>query len=111
MKAIPENMMKAAQGGFINATDLADYLVKKGLPFRTAYKISGQIVAHCIQSREVLETLPLETYRTFSDLFDTDLYDEISLTTCVEKRISEGGTSVGSVKSQIAFVRGEIGKI
>jgi argininosuccinate lyase len=111
MKAIPENMLKAAQGGFINATDLADYLVKKGLPFRTAYKISGQIVAHCIQSREVLETLPLETYRTFSDLFDTDLYDEISLTTCVEKRISEGGTSVGSVKSQIAFVKGEIGKI
>ena len=107
MKAIPENMMKAAQGGFINATDLADYLVKKGLPFRTAYKI----VAHCIQNREVLETLPLETYRTFSDLFDTDLYDEISLTTCVEKRISEGGTSVGSVKSQIAFVKDEIARI
>jgi argininosuccinate lyase len=58
-----------------------------------------------------LETLPLETYRTFSDLFDTDLYGEISLTTCVEKRISEGGTSVGSVKAQIASVRGEMGKI
>ena len=111
MKAIPENMLKAARGGFINATDLADYLVKKGLPFRTAYKISGQIVAYCIQNREVLETLPLETYRTFSDLFEEDLYGEISLQTCVEKRISEGGTSVGSVKSQIAFVKDEIGKI
>ena len=111
MKAIPENMLRAAQGGFINATDLADYLVKKGLPFRTAYKISGQIVAHCIANREVLETLPLETYRTFSDLFEEDLYGEISLQTCVEKRISEGGTSVGSVKSQIAFVRGEIEKM
>jgi argininosuccinate lyase len=108
MKAIPENMMKAAQGGFINATDLADYLVKKGLPFRTAYKISGQIVAHCIQNREVLETLPMETYRTFSDLFDEDLYGEISLTTCVEKRISEGGTSVGSVRAQIEYVREQL---
>ena len=109
MKAIPENMMRAAQGGFINATDLADYLVKKGLPFRTAYKISGQIVAYCIQNREVLETLPLDTYRTFSDFFDTDLYDEISLTTCVAKRISEGGTSVASVESQIAYVREVLG--
>ena len=111
MRVRAEVMREAAARGFINATDVADYLVKKGLPFRTAYKISGQIVAHCIQNREVLETLPLETYRTFSDLFDTDLYNEISLTTCVEKRISEGGTSVGSVKSQIAFVRGEIEKI
>ena len=110
MKAIPENMKRAAQGGFINATDLADYLVKKGLPFRSAYKISGQIVAHCMQSGEVLETLPLDTYRTFSPLFDEDLYPEISLTTCVEKRISEGGTSVGSVMAQIAYVRGEIGR-
>ncbi len=105
MKAIPENMKRAAQGGFINATDLADYLVKKGLPFRTAYKISGQIVAYCIQNREVLETLSLETYKGFSPLFEEDLYHEISLETCVEKRISEGGTSVGSVKAQIAYVR------
>ena len=108
MKAIPENMKRAAQGGFINATDLADYLVKKGLPFRTAYKISGQIVAHCIENREVLETLPLDTYRTYSPLFDEDLYTEISLETCVEKRISEGGTSVASVRTQIEFVRGQI---
>ena len=108
MKAIPENMKRAAQGGFINATDLADYLVKKGLPFRTAYKISGQIVAYCIQHHEVLETLPLDTYRTYSPLFDEDLYGEISLETCVEKRISEGGTSVASVKAQIEYVRSQI---
>ena len=105
MKAIPENMKRAAQGGFINATDLADYLVKKGLPFRTAYKISGQIVAHCIRNGEVLETLSLEAYQGFSPLFEEDLYREISLETCVEKRISEGGTSVASVKAQIAYVR------
>ena len=109
MKAIPENMKRAAQGGFINATDLADYLVKKGLPFRTAYKISGQIVAYCIEHREVLDTLPLDTYRTFSDLFAEDLYGEISLETCVSKRISEGGTSVESVRSQIEYVRSQIG--
>jgi argininosuccinate lyase len=109
MKAIPENMKRAAQGGFINATDLADYLVKKGLPFRTAYKISGQIVAYCIENREVLDTLPLDTYRTFSELFEEDLYGEISLETCVSKRISEGGTSVESVKTQIEYVRSQIG--
>lgn len=108
MQANKDNMLKAAQAGFINATDLADYLVKKGLPFRSAYKISGQIVAHCIAEGQVLETLPLETYRTFSDLFEEDLYNEISLTTCVEKRISEGGTSVASVEAQIQFVKSKI---
>ena len=108
MTAKPENMKKAAQGGFINATDLADYLVKKGLPFRSAYKISGQIVAHCIANGQVLETLPLEVYKTYSDLFDEDLYPEIDLTTCVEKRISEGGTSAASVSAQIAYVKEQL---
>ena len=105
MTSRPDNMKKAAQSGFINATDLADYLVKKGLPFRSAYKISGQIVARCIQEGLVLETLPLEEYRKYSDLFDEDLYHEIDLLTCVEKRISEGGTSVSSVEAQIAYVK------
>ena len=100
-----ENMLLAAQKGFINATDLADYLVKKGMPFRSAYKISGQLVAYCIQNNTVLENLPLETYLQYSDLFAEDLYSEISLVTCVEKRISKGGTSVASVKEQIAYVR------
>ena len=105
MTAKPENMKKAAQGGFINATDLADYLVKKGLPFRSAYKISGQIVAQCIRDGLVLETLPLEVYRSYSELFEEDLYQEIDLLTCVQKRISEGGTSVSSVEAQIAYVK------
>ena len=108
MKPIPENMKKAAQGGFINATDLADYLVKKGLPFRSAYKISGQIVARCIAEKTVLEELPLDIYKSFSELFEEDLYDEISLETCVKKRISEGGTSVRSVEAQIKFVKDKI---
>ena len=104
-----ETMKKAAQGGFINATDLADYLVKKGMPFRSAYKISGQIVARCIADGCVLETLPLETYRSYSELFDNDLYHDIDLTVCVEKRISEGGTSASSVDAQIAYVKEQLG--
>ena len=108
MTARTENMKRAAQKGFINATDLADYLVKKGLPFRSAYKISGQLVALCIKENTVLEELPLATYRQYSDLFDEDLYQDIDLVTCVEKRISQGGTSTASVKSQIAWVREEL---
>ena len=111
MKVRTDNMKKAAQTGFINATDLADYLVKKGMPFRSAYKISGKIVAECIEKGCVLEDMPLEDYRAHSELFDADLYGEISLETCVAKRISEGGTSVESVEAQIAFVKKEIEKI
>ena len=105
MTVKPETMKKAAQGGFINATDLAGYQVKKSMPFRSAYKISGQIVAKCIAKGCVLETLPLEEYRAFSDLFAEDLYQDIDLTTCVEKRISEGGTSASSVEAQLAYVK------
>ena len=79
--------------------------MKKGLPFRSAYKISGEIVALCIQNNTVLEELHLDIYKDFCPKFDTDVYEEIDLTTCVQKRISEGGTSVASVKAQIAYVR------
>ena len=105
MKAIPENMKRAAQKGFINATDLADYLVKKGMPFRSAYKISGSLVAMCIKENTVLEELPLDRYRQMSALFEEDLYEAIDLKNCVEKRISEGGTSVASVNAQIKYVK------
>ena len=110
MKALPANMLKAAQKGFINATDLADYLVKKGMPFRQAYKISGSIVADCIKKDLVLESYPMEEYKKHSEIFEDDLYQEIDLRTCVEKRISEGGTSVGSVEAQIKYVREVLGK-
>ena len=99
------NMKLAAQKGFINATDLADYLVKKGLPFRSAYKISGSLVAYCIANNTVLEDLSLDTYKLYSELFDTDLFEAIDLMVCVEKRISQGGTSVSSVEHQIKYVR------
>jgi len=105
MTANCANMKLAAQKGFINATDLADYLVKKGMPFRSAYKISGSLVAQCIRENTVLEDLPLEVYKSYSELFDTDLYEAIDLMVCVEKRISEGGTSVASVEKQITYVK------
>ncbi len=105
MKVKPDNMKKAAQRGFINATDLADYLTKKGMPFRSAYKISGSIVAYCIENGQVLETLPLETYKEFSEIFEEDLYEDIDLFTCVNKRNSVGGTSVQSIGEQINYVR------
>ncbi len=105
MKANTENMLSAAQKGFINATDLADYMVKKGLPFRSAYKISGQIVADCIKNNLVLETMSLEKYKTYWAEFEADLFEEISLANCVKKRISEGGTSVESVEKQIEYIK------
>ena len=110
MRLIPTNMYKAAQEGFINATDLADYLTKKGMPFRSAYKIVGQIVAECIENHTVLDKLPLDQYKKHSDIFEEDLYSEISLEACVEKRISEGGTSVSSVEAQLLLVRKELKK-
>ena len=110
MKVKRDNMYRAAQGGFINATDLADYLTKRGMPFRTAYKIVGEIVAECIAKGCVLDTLPLEDYKKHTDIFAEDLFEEISLETCVSKRISAGGTSVSSVEEQIAYVKKELAK-
>ena len=108
MTVLKDNMLTAAQKGFINATDMADYLVKKGMPFRSAYKISGQIVAECIEKGCVLETLPLEDYKKYSDLFSEDIFEEIDLSTCVNKRMSLGGTCVASVEKQIEFVKNSI---
>ncbi len=104
MKVLKDNMYKAAQKGFINATDLADYLVKKGMPFRSAYKIVGTLVGYCVENNTVLDEIPLEKYQEFSNLFGDDLYHEITLETCVEKRISQGGTGKKSIEKQIDYV-------
>ena len=101
MKVKSENMYKAAQRGFINATDLADYLTKRGVPFRSAYKTVGEIVAYCIDKGYVLDSMPIEEYKKYSDVFGEDLYSEISLEACVQKRISAGSTGYGSVDIQI----------
>ena len=99
-----ESMRNAAAKGFINATDLADYMVRKGMPFRTAYKIVGQIVAECTDKGLVLETLPLEAYQAHSELFTEDLFDAISLETCVKQRTSPGSVSAPSLDAQFDFL-------
>jgi len=96
-----DRMREAAAQGFINATDLADYLTKKGMPFRQAYKITGEIVHECMEKNMILETAPLSFYREKSELLEEDLYQEIDLMTCVKKRKSLGGTGICSVKKQI----------
>ena len=108
MKVLKDNMLLAAKKGFINATDLADYLTKKGMPFRSAYKLTGELVSKCVKEDKVLEDITLDEYKEYSELFDIDLYEEISLTTCVNKRISEGGTSPLSVKKQIEDLKKSI---
>ena len=104
-----ENMRTAAAKGFINATDCADYLVLKGVPFREAYKITGEIISKCISDNKTLETFSLNEYKEFSDLFCEDIYSAISLENCVTKRNSKGGTSPQSVKSQIELIEKLLG--
>ncbi len=105
MKVLPDNMRKAASGGFINATDCADYLVEKGLPFRDAYKIVSEIVAHCIENGLTLESMPISDYKSFCDKFDDDVYSAISLESCVMRRNVSGGPAPQQVAKQIADVR------
>ncbi len=104
-----DNMRAAAAGGFINATDCADYLVKKGMPFRDAYKITGQLVALCIAEGKTLETLPIEAYQQKSPLFDRDIYQAINLEACTQGRTSYGGPSAESVHQQVQDVRQALG--
>ncbi len=104
MKAVPENMLSAAKKGFINATDLADYLVGKGIPFRTAYKAVGQAVGYCVKTGKTLEELTLDEYHDFAAEFNNDLYEAIDIKNCVEKRISAGGTGADAVKAELAYV-------
>ena len=91
MTVLKENMRAAAAKGFINATDCADYLTKKGVPFREAYRVTGEIVAHCIKEDIILEELPIEKYKEFSEVFDEGVYQAIDLKTCLNGRKSYGG--------------------
>ena len=105
LTVLPRNMRNAASGGFINATDCADYLVKKGMPFREAYMIVGRLVNMCIKSGETLDTLPLKDFRSISNLFDADVYQALELKTCVNGRTVYGGPASDSVKQQIANIK------
>ena len=101
MRTLPANMRRAAAAGFINATDCADYLTRKGMPFRDAYKLTGQMVADCIAQGTVLEELTLEQFRQYSPLFEQDIYQAVDLVNCCEGRTSYGGPSAASVRLQI----------
>ena len=110
MRVNADNMRNAAAKGFINATDCADYLVTKGLPFRSAYKVTGELVAYCIREEKTLETLSLEEYKQFHELFDEAVYEAIDMKNCVYRRISQGGTSPEQVVRQVAWAREQLGK-
>ena len=105
MTVLKDNMRTAAAKGFINATDCADYLVGKGLPFRDAYKATGELVALCIDKGLTLETLPLEEYKNICELFDDGVYTAINLEKCVADRKVPGGPCSESVDAQIAFAK------
>ena len=111
MKIIKENMENAAKKGFINATDCADYLVKRGLPFREAYKITGTLVAYAIDNNKTLDTLSLEEYQKYSDLFEKDIYDAIDLNNCVKLRTSFGGPAPSVVQKHIQKIKDKSSKI
>lgn len=111
MTVLPENMRTAAARGFINATDCADYLAKKGIPFREAYYITGQIVLDCIKRGCTLETLPLSVYKTYHEQFGEDLFEAIDLMTCVRQRKITGGPAPDAVQAQIAELQGRISQL
>ncbi len=101
----PDNMKKAAAAGFINATDCADYMVRKGVPFRDAYAVTGKLVRYCIEQNKTLEILTLDEYRQFSPVFDNDVYPAIDLLTCVSQRNIPGAPAPARVRETIAATR------
>ena len=105
MTVLKDNMKKAAAKGFINATDCADYLVEKGIPFRDAYKITGSLVKYCIKNDTTLENLKLEEFKEYSDKFEEDVYEAIDLINCVNKRNVVGGPAAEQVMKQIERVK------
>ena len=108
MKTLPANMRRAAAKGFINATDCADYLTKKGMPFRDAYKLTGCMVSDCIAKDKTLEELTLDEFKGYSSLFEKDIYEAIDLVRCCEGRTSYGGPSEASVKNQIELAAAQL---
>ena len=105
MRLRPENMRRAAGEGFINATDCADWLVGRGMPFRDAYTVTGKLVHYCIEKGKTLEELYLEEYKEFSEIFDEGIYEAICLENCVAARRVAGGPAAEAVEDQIAYIR------
>lgn len=110
-KAREDTMRTAAGKGFINATDCADYLTKKGMPFRDAYRTIGALVSYCQDHDETLETLALEEYKQVNELFEEDIFEAISLDTCVNMRVVKGGPAPATVSAHIAYVKQKLGEM
>lgn len=110
-RLLPANMARAAEKGFINATDCADYLTKKGLPFRAAYQATGELVAYCIRADKTLGELSLAEYRQFSPLFEEDVYAAVDMRICAETRTSEGGAGSASVRAQLKVCRAKLAEL
>ena len=108
MKVNKDKMLSGAKGGFTNATDAADYLVKKGMPFREAHSVIGQMVFYAIEKNKSLDELTLEELKNFSDVIDGDFYEAISLKTCVNDRKVIGGPAVETVKAAISAMRAQL---
>ncbi|MBQ8852632.1 MAG: argininosuccinate lyase, partial [Oscillibacter sp.] len=104
MKVLPENMRRAAGRGFINATDCADYLTKKGMPFRDAYTMTGKLVAKCTAGGKMLEELTMEELKEVSDLFEEDVYEALTLENCMMLRTSYGASAVAETTRQIEAI-------
>ena len=111
MTVLKDNMKKAALKGFINATDCADYLTKKGVPFRDAYKITGQLVGYCVKEDKALTELSLDEFKKMSDVFEEDVYKALDLNTCVSERKVKGGPAPDEVKRQIANINDFIDEV
>lgn len=105
MKVKTENMERAAKYGYMNATDAADYLVTKGIPFRDCHEIIGKIVLHCINKGIAIEEMSMEEFKSFSDKFEDDIYDKIAIRSCIKAKKSKGSTSFDSVKQQLADIK------
>ena len=105
MNVNKEKMKESTKNGFLNATDCADYLVQKGIPFRDAYKIVGNLVKHCIENNETLDSLDISIYKKYSNVFEKDVYLAIDLNNCVNKRNVVGGSAENRVKEQIDRVK------
>ena len=110
MRFNKDNMEKSAKNGFTNATDAADYLVNHGVPFRDSHGIVGQLVLYCIEKNISLDDMTLEEYKAISPVFEEDIYDAISLKTCVEKRTTIGAPGPDAMKKVIEICREYLSK-
>lgn len=105
MVILAENTRGAAARGFSNATDMADYLVRKGIPFREAHHVVGSAVNYCIKHKKMLEELSMDEFRSFDNKIENDIYENISLEACIKARMSYGGTGPDAVRKQIDIAR------